>query len=249
MKIGACTSVCVRCANSTSRSKKMWNEIKWKQIEGERKIKRKRICLKIEEEKTERIKEKKIPKDLLRVYLKIDLPVWLHFIYWIIYFAHTLLVDNNRLLSAQDKTRHIWLLDLTTTENEIVLFYISSLSTTTFNNIQHHQHLTIPNRIQRVLQFSQESKTLVCFHSISPILMKKNLLLNQNTDLLPHHSLHPNESSICIIWFWFMNQQCHALCYVVALLVDYDELNPFSRSQHVSSNRFSIPVKSTEIKK
>lgn len=163
--------------------------------------------------------------------------------------THTLLVDNNRLLSAQDKTRHIWLLDLTTTENEIVLFYISSLSTTTFNNIQHHQHLTIPNRIQRVLQFSQESKTLVCFHSISPILMKKNLLLNQNTDLLPHHSLHPYESSICIIWFWFMNQQCHALCYVVALLVDYDELNPFSRSQHVSSNRFSIPVKSIEIKK
>lgn len=139
MKIGACTSVCVRCANSTSRSKKIWNEIKWKQIEGERKIKRKRICLKIEEEKTERIEEERFTSSVFKN--RFAGVITLHLLDYLLR-THTLLVDNNRLLSAQDKTRHIWLLDLTTTENEIVLFYISSLSTTTFNIINTWQFRT-----------------------------------------------------------------------------------------------------------
>lgn len=75
-----------------------------------------KIGLKIDEEQTN--KEKRIPRDFRWVLLKIDLPVWLHFIYWIIYIAHTvihsfilLLVDDYRPLSTQGKTRRIWLLD------------------------------------------------------------------------------------------------------------------------------------------
>lgn len=111
-----------------------------------------------------------------------------------------LLVDNKSAIehTRQDKTRHIMIIGLNNDrERNSVCFHIKleyngCLWIYTAISFHRHQHTWQFRTGFKELYSCREIKTLVCFYFIPFFFLmknKKNLLLNQNTDILPHHSL------------------------------------------------------------